>query len=1361
MNQGHFRAGMLLLNHTKSNEFRKKKNTQESFHQNGKYMKLKRYFSVGQLLLKLLFPTLWTMANIEEADAGKQLKPKLNVTETYIDVELNSTLCLLCKGENPLSWGFKDQMNRNKKYQNVSGSSKVTYSNGGIESVLCTVFTHYLQTGSYACYHDNQSTSLYVFVNDKTQLLLPLNHNRFLTLHEGTRSVIPCLPTSSSAQVTLWKVKQSNPEQMMLRFDPTIGFQLRNPTPSFKGNFYCLAEFQNTSQKLDVNVDILPQTQSIPEVSIDDSGAKYVLLNTNFSLRCKVKIKLGTVLSSRPRWSHPVNDENRVIIGNKIITKNSIHKMISENLTVLNAQKTDEGIYQCNVTDHSDRENYSQVEVKVYESPLAPAVNFDEGMDVTIKTRGENAYLIAPYTVFPYTSDVQSVWTKDNGQLILATGKYVVKPSEVDFVLEIYNLTRKDSGIYTLTALTVGGTYNKYFHLRVKDTPTVVIQNSSFCCFIPGQTYQLHCESKGFPTPSLSWSWKSINSVDACSGASCNTSEQWRILEDEFAENNISQWFMNVGEESVWSILNITAHTSGYHRCSSENEIGIESVEMPFIVSEIPNGFDIEVDDNEPLENTSFHITCKASLDLYGDLQWRWIPENGNKSQLMPLEFLNRSTTARSMILEGKFDDISKNQSGNYLCFAFARGTEQPTKKSIQIHVIEKQEPTFINKLWNTALVAPVNSILELECAAEGIPMPRLTWYRNGEPLESNMTGEGKYEKHVQRLRINRLVEEDSGQYACYAENVAGTIMRNVTVSVTMGGLSSTIQHKLSGSTQVWIIVVVGLGATSFLILFLLIGRWFYKKKYKLMKLQGFDHQLFREGQISFYDPNMPLDSQAELLAYDERWEFPKENLKFGRCLGQGAFGRVVKAEAFGLDDCEISTTVAVKMLKERADINQQKALVAELKILIHLGHHVNIVNLMGAVTKNIPQGELLVMVEYCRYGNLRNYLLRHRDKFINDIDSYNRNSVDLPDSPRFDSVTGMTEIRSDSFMSSPGSGSGSVFAVDNPNYRHRTQSVTNTERKMSIGQGMGRSMSCSSSSGSRYYCRVDSHEHVVTTSELLCFSFQAACGMNYLALKNFIHRDLAARNVLLADDKVVKICDFGLAKNCYKSDNYVKKGDGPLPIKWMAIESIRDHVFTTKSDVWSFGVLMYEFFTLGGNPYPGIDIDEGFYKRLSAGYRMEKPDYCPEDAYQIMQNCWKSNPDERPNFNEISDILGSLLEAGVKQHYIDLNEPYLEMNCKMQTHDYSNMPAGDTQDSNRPYINSDSTISSWYDHLPAVHRSIFEAPITNEVFEPSVPMIQLETIEENNEFESSRLTIDKKQFSAEYLKMGEAATEA
>jgi serine/threonine protein kinase len=155
---------------------------------------------------------------------------------------------------------------------------------------------------------------------------------------------------------------------------------------------------------------------------------------------------------------------------------------------------------------------------------------------------------------------------------------------------------------------------------------------------------------------------------------------------------------------------------------------------------------------------------------------------------------------------------------------------------------------------------------------------------------------------------------------------------------------------------------------------------------------------------------------------------------------------------------------------------------------------------------------------------------------------------------------------------------------------------------------------------------------------------------VNFSIHLQLIHRDLAARNVLLAEDNIVKICDFGLAKDVYKYDNYVKKNDGPLPIKWMAIESIRDKVFTSKSDVrnnnylnvfeiivfyfnscfisskvWSFGILLYEFFTLGGNPYPGVEIDEEFYKRLKSGYRMEKPDFAPNEVLVKYMFCFSS----------------------------------------------------------------------------------------------------------------------------------------
>ena len=110
-------------------------------------------------------------------------------------------------------------------------------------------------------------------------------------------------------------------------------------------------------------------------------------------------------------------------------------------------------------------------------------------------------------------------------------------------------------------------------------------------------------------------------------------------------------------------------------------------------------------------------------------------------------------------------------------------------------------------------------------------------------------------------------------------------------------------------------------------------------------------------------------------------------SFQIGKQLGSGAFGRVVKAQAYGLDPWERSITVAVKMVKPNADIMYVRALMSELKIMIHLGKHLNIVNLLGACTKGLAKKELLVVVEYCRFGNLQKYLIRHRHCYIDQVD--------------------------------------------------------------------------------------------------------------------------------------------------------------------------------------------------------------------------------------------------------------------------------------------------------------------------------------------------------------------------------------
>lgn len=179
-----------------------------------------------------------------------------------------------------------------------------------------------------------------------------------------------------------------------------------------------------------------------------------------------------------------------------------------------------------------------------------------------------------------------------------------------------------------------------------------------------------------------------------------------------------------------------------------------------------------------------------------------------------------------------------------------------------------------------------------------------------------------------------------------------------------------------------------------------------------------------------------------------------------------------------------------------------------------------------------------------------------------------------------------------------------------------------------------------------------------LTMEDLVCYSFQVARGMEFLASRKCIHRDLAARNILLSESDVVKICDFGLARDIYKDPDYVRKGSARLPLKWMAPESIFDKVYTTQSDVWSFGVLLWEIFSLGASPYPGVQINEEFCQRLKEGTRMRAPELATPAIRRIMLSCWAGEPKERPAFSDLVEILGDLLQAGSRQEEEDCLAP-------------------------------------------------------------------------------------------------------
>ncbi|XP_070569168.1 proto-oncogene tyrosine-protein kinase ROS-like [Ptychodera flava] len=174
---------------------------------------------------------------------------------------------------------------------------------------------------------------------------------------------------------------------------------------------------------------------------------------------------------------------------------------------------------------------------------------------------------------------------------------------------------------------------------------------------------------------------------------------------------------------------------------------------------------------------------------------------------------------------------------------------------------------------------------------------------------------------------------------------------------------------------------------------------------------------------------------------------------------------------------------------------------------------------------------------------------------------------------------------------------------------------------------------------------------------DLIEISIDVCKGCTYLEEMHFVHRDLAARNCLVSHRdprfRSVKIGDFGLARDIYKNDYYRKEGEGLLPVRWMSPESLVDGVFTIQSDLWSFGVLLWEIMTLGQQPYPARTNVEVLHF-VTTGGRLSRPDNCPDDVHQLMLKCWHNDPEGRPTFRYLLQKLETYKRKSLTMDGID-----------------------------------------------------------------------------------------------------------
>nr|XP_025035920.1 tyrosine-protein kinase Fer-like isoform X1 [Pelodiscus sinensis] len=159
---------------------------------------------------------------------------------------------------------------------------------------------------------------------------------------------------------------------------------------------------------------------------------------------------------------------------------------------------------------------------------------------------------------------------------------------------------------------------------------------------------------------------------------------------------------------------------------------------------------------------------------------------------------------------------------------------------------------------------------------------------------------------------------------------------------------------------------------------------------------------------------------------------------------------------------------------------------------------------------------------------------------------------------------------------------------------------------------------------------------------DFIHFAVQAAAGMAYLESKGCIHRDLAARNCLVGEGNVLKISDFGMSRQEANGVYASRGGMKHIPIKWTAPEALRYGRYSTESDVWSYGVLLWEIFSLGAAPYPGMS-NQQVVSQVERGFRMRAPERCPVEVYDVMLRCWETSPSLRPKFSAIHQEMTQL----------------------------------------------------------------------------------------------------------------------
>uniref|UniRef100_A0A8D1IA95 Platelet-derived growth factor receptor beta n=1 Tax=Sus scrofa TaxID=9823 RepID=A0A8D1IA95_PIG len=686
----------------------------------------------------------------------------------------------------------------------------------------------------------------------------------------------------------------------------------------------------------------------------------------------------------------------------------------------------------------------------------------------------------------------------------------------------------------------------------------------------------------------------------------------------------------------IRSILHIPSAElgdSGTYICNVSESVSDHRDEKAINVTVVESGYVRLIGELDAVQFAELHRsrTLQVVFEAYPPPTVIWFKDNRTlgDSGAGEIALSTRNVSETRYVSELTLVRVKVAEAGRYTMRAFHEDAEAQISFQLQVNV-----PVRVLELSESH---PASGEQTVRCRGRGMPQPHLTWSTCSDlkrcprelpptPLGNSSEEESQLETNVtywpqeqefevvSTLRLRRVDQPLSVR--CTLHNLLGHDAQEVTV----------VPHSLPFQVVV-VSAVLALVVLTVISLIILVMLWQKKPRYEI-RWKVIESVSSDGHEYIYVDPMQ--------LPYDSTWELPRDQLVLGQSrtssgrLGTWGGGRALSEVQAPL--CPAAT----------ARSSEKQALMSELKIMSHLGPHLNVVNLLGACTKG---GPIYIITEYCRYGDLVDFLHRNKHTFLQRCSDKRRPPsaelysnalpVGLP-LPRWPRANCRSSSRPD----------------QGPAGHGETQPMAGDLSGDLLLLPVAPERTCRPT--------LINESPVLSYTDLVGFSYQVANGMEFLASKNCVHRDLAARNVLICEGKLVKICDFGLARDIMRDSNYISKGSTFLPLKWMAPESIFNSLYTTLSDVWSFGILLWEIFTLGGTPYPELPMNEQFYNAIKRGYRMAQPAHASDEIYEIMQKCWEEKFEIRPPFSQLVLLLERLLGEGYKKKYQQVDEEFL-----------------------------------------------------------------------------------------------------